>query len=63
MALLFLVLDCAEQVAALTERGQLATPAQRDDVNFLVDRLEQLKGEEEAYEPKDMVCCVSWCRT
>lgn len=43
------------QVAAMTERGQLATTDQRNDVNLLVDRLEALKMEGPEYKDDDMV--------
>ncbi|CAM9297809.1 unnamed protein product [Scytosiphon promiscuus] len=45
------------QVAAMTERGQLATEAQRNDMDLLVARLEELKadGQLEPYKDEDMV--------
>ncbi|CAM9727564.1 unnamed protein product, partial [Sphacelaria rigidula] len=43
------------QVAAMTERGQLASPDQRNDVDLLVDRLEALKIEGPDYNDEDMV--------
>lgn len=39
----------------MTERGQLATEAQRNDVELLVDRLDELKGEQAPYKDADMV--------
>lgn len=39
----------------MTERGQLATEAQRNDVELLVDRFEELKGQDSEYKDKDMV--------
>lgn len=44
------------QVAAMTERGQLATESQRGDVDLLVGRLEELKVEEEqSFKDENMV--------
>lgn len=39
----------------MTERGQLASPDQRNDVDLLVDRLEALKIEGPDYNDEDMV--------
>lgn len=49
----------------MTERGQLATESQRNDMELLVDRLEELKGEGEPYNDESMVgtnriCYVSY---
>lgn len=49
-----------QQMAAMTERGQLATEEQRRDMQLLVDRFEELKVEEEPYKDENMVgyfCC------
>ncbi|CAN0442739.1 unnamed protein product [Ectocarpus sp. 12 AP-2014] len=45
------------QVAAMTERGQLATEAQQNDMDLLLERLEELKAEEllEPYKDENMV--------
>ncbi|CAM9173054.1 unnamed protein product [Pylaiella littoralis] len=45
------------QVAAITERGQLATEAQRGDMDLLVERLEELKADQqlEPFKDEDMV--------
>lgn len=43
------------QMAAMTERGQLATEEQRRDMQLLVDRFEELKVEEEPYKDENMV--------
>lgn len=50
------------QVAAMTERGQLATEPQRSDVELLVGRLEELKAEEEQpFKDENMVRSVCVC--
>lgn len=49
------IVFCVNQVAAMTERGQLATEDQRSDVNLLVNRLEELKMDGPAYKDEDMV--------
>lgn len=49
------------QVAAITERGQLATAAQRNDVDLLVDRLEELKSDGPPYKDEDMVSNCLYC--
>lgn len=45
------------KVAAMTERGQLATKAQRNDMDMLVERLEDLKANEQLgpFEDENMV--------
>ena len=51
------------KVAAMTERGQLATEAQRNDMDTLVERLEDLKATDQLgpFEDENMVnapfCC------
>lgn len=55
----------------MTERGQLATEAQRNDMDMLVERLEDLKANEELgpFEDEHMVKCSlstfcycrAWC--
>ncbi len=49
------------KVAAMTERGQLATEAQRNDMDILVGRLEELKagGELGTFEDENMVSACS----
>ena len=44
-----------EKVAAITERGQLATEAQRKYMQLLVERFEELKVEEQPYKDANMV--------
>lgn len=41
----------------MTERGQLATEAQRGDMDLLVERLEELKADQqlEPFKDEDMV--------
>lgn len=43
------------QLAAMTERGKLATEAQREDMQLLVERFEELKAEEQPYKDENMV--------
>lgn len=43
------------QVAAITERGQLASEEQRNDVDLLVGRLEELKEAGETFKDENMV--------
>ena len=39
----------------MTERGQLANDEQRNDVELLVGRLEELKEEDQPYNDENMV--------
>lgn len=49
------------KVAAMTERGQLATEAQRNDMEMLVERLEELKADDqlEPFKDENMVILPS----
>lgn len=42
-------------MAAMTERGQLATEKQRKDIQQLVERFEELKVEDQPYKDANMV--------